>query len=62
MPGDAADAGNWLEPLGLASLITEGVVAVLAGLVLAGPSPTGSGPAASGAARPAGRHSGDGAA
>ncbi len=51
MPGDAADVGNWLEPLGLASLITDGVVAVLAGLVLAGRPPTESG-----------RPSGDGAA
>ncbi len=34
MPGDAGDVGNWLEPLGLASLITEGIVVVLAGLAL----------------------------
>ncbi|HEX2805484.1 MAG TPA: hypothetical protein VHN80_04880 [Kineosporiaceae bacterium] len=30
MPGAMDDIGNWLEPLGLASLFVEGVVAVLA--------------------------------
>jgi hypothetical protein len=35
VPGDAADVGNWLEPLGLAALITEGFVVILVGLVLA---------------------------
>jgi hypothetical protein len=36
VPGDAGDKGNWLEPLGVAGLITEGVVLILAVLVLAG--------------------------
>ena len=36
MPGDPADVGNWLEPLGLAALITEGIVVILAGLALVG--------------------------
>ncbi len=35
VPGDRGDRGNWLEPLGLAALFTEGVVALLAVLVLA---------------------------
>jgi hypothetical protein len=35
VPGDAADVGNWLEPLGVAALITEGIVIILATLVLA---------------------------
>jgi len=30
MPGAMDDIGNWLEPLGLASLFVEGVVAALA--------------------------------
>jgi hypothetical protein len=30
MPGATGDIGNWLEPLGLASLFVEGVVAMLA--------------------------------
>ena len=34
MPGDPGDVGNWLEPLGVAALITEGIVVVLAALVL----------------------------
>jgi hypothetical protein len=33
-PGDAGDVGNWLEPLGLAALIVEGLVVILAGLAL----------------------------
>jgi len=36
MPGDPGDVGNWLEPLGVAALITEGIVVILAGLALAG--------------------------
>jgi hypothetical protein len=36
VPGDAGDAGNWLEPLGMASLITEAVVVILAAFILAG--------------------------
>jgi hypothetical protein len=35
VPGDRSDVGNWLEPLGVAALFTEGIVAILAGLVLA---------------------------
>jgi hypothetical protein len=35
VPGDKGDVGNWLEPLGLAALFTEGIVTILAGLVLA---------------------------
>lgn len=34
MPGDAGDVGNWLEPLGVTALITEGIVVVLAVFVL----------------------------
>jgi len=36
VPGDAGDVGNWLEPLGVAALITEGTVVILAVLILAG--------------------------
>lgn len=35
MPNATGDIGNWLEPLGLASLFVEGVVAVVSALVLA---------------------------
>jgi hypothetical protein len=35
VPGDTSDVGNWLEPLGVAAVITEGIVVILAGLVLA---------------------------
>jgi hypothetical protein len=35
VPGDKGDVGNWLEPLGLVSLMTEGIVTILAVLVLA---------------------------
>src|SRR6185312_8483012 len=34
MPGDPGDVGNWLEPLGVTALIVEGIVVVLAVLVL----------------------------
>lgn len=34
MPGDAGDRGNWLEPPGLAAIIIEATVAILAGLAL----------------------------
>lgn len=34
VPGDTADRGNWLEPLGVAALFTEGIVIILAVLVL----------------------------
>lgn len=41
MPGAMDDIGNWLEPLGLASLFVEGVTALMAGLALAeGTAPT----------------------
>jgi hypothetical protein len=36
LPGDAGDAGNWLEPMGVASLITEGVVVMIAAAILVG--------------------------
>src|SRR5215467_13253635 len=36
MPGDAGDVGNWMEPLGASSLIIEGVVVILAALILVG--------------------------
>lgn len=35
LPGDAADIGNWLEPLGLASMFVEGCTALLAVWALA---------------------------
>jgi uncharacterized membrane protein len=35
VPGDAGDRGNWLDPLGVAALFTEGIVTILAVLVLA---------------------------
>ena len=53
MPGDPADVGNWLEPLGVAALITEGIVVILAGLALVGQTRAARGPAGS-AGRPAG--------
>jgi hypothetical protein len=34
VPGDPGDVGNWLEPLGLASILTESVILVLATSVL----------------------------
>jgi hypothetical protein len=41
MPGAMDDIGNWLEPLGLASLFVEGVTGLVAALALAeGPAPT----------------------
>jgi hypothetical protein len=36
VPGDAGDVGNWLEPLGVAALITEGVIVIIAVLILGG--------------------------
>jgi hypothetical protein len=36
VPGDPGDRGNWLEPLGLAALIIEPLIAILAALALAG--------------------------
>src|SRR5215469_15345187 len=36
MPGDAGDVGNWMEPLGVTSLITEGVVVIIVALILGG--------------------------
>jgi hypothetical protein len=35
LPGDPGDVGNWLEPMGIAALITEGVVVILAVLAVA---------------------------
>jgi hypothetical protein len=37
LPGATDDVGNWLEPLGLASLFVESVVALLAAWVLQAP-------------------------
>ena len=48
MPGDPGDVGNWLEPLGVAALITEGIVVILAGLALAGQTRATQGPAGAG--------------
>ena len=45
MPGDRGDVGNWLDPLGVAALITEGIVVILAGLALAGQTRATQGPA-----------------
>jgi hypothetical protein len=53
MPGDRADVGNWLEPLGVAALITEAIVVILAGLALVGQTRAARGPASS-AGRPGG--------
>ncbi len=47
MPGDPADVGNWLEPLGVAALIAEGIVILLAGLTLVGQTRATRGPAGS---------------
>jgi hypothetical protein len=35
VPGDVADRGNWLEPLGVAALFTESMVLILAAVVMA---------------------------
>jgi hypothetical protein len=35
VPGDTGDDGNWLEPLGVASLMIEAIVIILAAFVLA---------------------------
>ena len=35
VPGDRMDRGNWLEPLGVAALFTEGIIVILAVLVVA---------------------------
>ena len=34
LPGDTGDIGNWLEPLGITSLIIEGIVVVIAVMAL----------------------------
>ncbi len=34
VPGDPGDVGNWLQPLGVTALIIEGIVVVLAVIVL----------------------------
>ena len=34
MPGDAGDVGNWMEPLGVSSLIIEGVIVIIVALIL----------------------------
>jgi hypothetical protein len=43
MPGDADDRGNWLEPLGLAALIIELVIVILAVLAIASQQRTAAG-------------------
>ena len=47
MPGDPGDVGNWLEPLGVAALITEGIVVILAALALVGQARAARAPAGS---------------
>jgi hypothetical protein len=39
VPGDQSDAGNWLEPLGVVSLVLEGLLVAAAAWVLTGPHP-----------------------
>jgi hypothetical protein len=34
IPGDTADVGNWLEPMGVAAIFTELIVVILAAFVL----------------------------
>lgn len=41
LPQSTGDIGNWLEPIGLASLFVEGVVIFLAGYALAPRTSTG---------------------
>lgn len=36
VPGDTGDVGNWLEPLGVVSLIVQWITVLLSGIVLAG--------------------------
>jgi hypothetical protein len=53
VPGDPGDVGNWLEPLGVAALITEAIVVILAAFALFSHARS-----ASGLVRPAGRAAG----
>ncbi len=53
VPGDPGDVGNWLEPLGVAALITEATVVILATLALVGRTRS-AGSAADAAGRTAG--------
>lgn len=38
LPGDTGDIGNWLEPLGITSLIIEGIVVIIAVMALTDPN------------------------
>ncbi|WP_406471456.1 hypothetical protein OH738_39885 [Streptomyces hirsutus] len=40
VPTDEDDYGNWLEPLGVCSLVIQGIVVVMAAVALSGPAPT----------------------
>lgn len=39
VPCDQSDAGNWLEPLGVVSLVIEAILVVMAVWALTGPHP-----------------------
>jgi hypothetical protein len=39
VPGDQSDFGNWLEPLGVVSLVLEAILVALAAWALTGPQP-----------------------
>ncbi|CAM5732589.1 hypothetical protein SHIRM173S_12447 [Streptomyces hirsutus] len=39
VPTDEDDYGNWLEPLGVCSLVIQGIVVVMAAVALSGPAP-----------------------
>lgn len=39
VPTDEDDYGNWLEPLGICSLVIQGIVIVMAVVALSGPAP-----------------------
>ncbi|MGY3203034.1 hypothetical protein [Streptomyces sp. TE5632] len=39
IPTDEADYGNWLEPLGVCSLVIQGIIVVMAAVALSGPAP-----------------------
>ncbi len=36
LPGDSGDVGNWLEPLGITSLIIEGIMVIVVALAFTG--------------------------
>lgn len=39
LPTDEDDYGNWLEPLGICSLVIQGIIVVMAVVALSGPAP-----------------------